>query len=80
MESWLIALIAATGAVARAKARPVLLLSGHSDPRTGDLFALRLQRLEKLSGQERKRVEEQREPSLFHVARPARSQRDAGLG
>jgi len=26
--------------VVRAKARPVLLLSGHSDPRTGDLFAL----------------------------------------
>jgi hypothetical protein len=51
----------------RAKARPVLLLSGHSDPRTGDLFALRLQQLEKLSGQERKRVEEQREPSLFHL-------------
>lgn len=54
--------------VVRAKARPVLLLSGHSDPRTGDLFALRLQRLEKLSGQERKRVEEQREPSLFHLS------------
>jgi hypothetical protein len=33
----------------------------------GDLFALRLQRLEKLSGQERKRLEEQRESSLFHL-------------
>ena len=31
--------------VVRAKARPVLLLSGRSDPRTGDLFALRLLRL-----------------------------------
>lgn len=50
--------------VVRAKARPVRLLSG---PRTGDLFALRLQRLEKLSDRERKRVEEQREPSLFHL-------------
>ena len=53
--------------IVRAKARPVLLLSGHSDPRTGDLFALRLLRLEKLSAPERKRVEEQREPALFHL-------------
>lgn len=53
--------------VVRAKARPVLLLSGRSDPRTGDLFALRLLRLEKLSSQERQRVEEQREPSLFSL-------------
>ena len=53
--------------VVRAKARPVLLLSGRSDSRTGDLFALRLLRLEKLSDQERTRVEEQREPSLFHL-------------
>lgn len=53
--------------VVRAKAMPVLLLSGHSDPRTGDLFALRLLRLEKLSEQERQRVEEQREPALFHL-------------
>ena len=30
--------------VVRAKARPVLLLSARSDPRTGDLFALRLLR------------------------------------
>jgi hypothetical protein len=51
--------------VVRAKARPVLLLSGRSDPRTGDLFALRLLRLEKLSSQERQRVGEHREPSLF---------------
>lgn len=57
--------------VVRAKARPVLLLSGRSDPRTGDLFALRLLRLEKLASQERQRVEEQREPSLFHL-RPER--------
>jgi hypothetical protein len=54
--------------VVRAKARPVLLLSGRSDPRTGDLFALRLQRLAKLSEAERERVEEQREPSLFHLS------------
>jgi hypothetical protein len=54
--------------VVRAKARPVLLLSGRSDPRTGDLFALRLLRLDKLSEPERKRVEEQREPSLFHLS------------
>lgn len=54
--------------VVRAKARPVLLLSGRSDPRTGDLFALRLLRLEKLASQERQRVEEQREPSLFHLS------------
>jgi hypothetical protein len=51
--------------VVRAKARPVLLLSGRSDPRTGDLFALRLLRLEKLSSQERQRVGGHREPSLF---------------
>lgn len=57
--------------VVRAKARPVLLLSGRSDPRTGDLFALRLLRLEKLASQERQRVEERREPSLFHL-RPER--------
>lgn len=54
--------------VVRAKARPVLLLSGRSDPRTGDLFALRLLRLEKLPSQERQRVEEQREPSLFYLS------------
>jgi hypothetical protein len=53
--------------VVRAKARPVLLLSGRSDPRTGDLFALRLLRLEKLASQERQRVEEQRESLLFHL-------------
>jgi len=54
--------------VVRAKARPVLLLSGRSDPRTSDLFALRLLRLDKLSDPERQRVEEQREPSLFHLS------------
>lgn len=54
--------------VVRAKARPVLLLSGRSDPRTGDLFALRLLRLEKLSDQERQRVEEHREPTLFPLS------------
>jgi hypothetical protein len=52
----------------RAKARPVLLLSGRSDPRTGDLFALRLLRLEKLSMRERQQVQEQREPALFHLS------------
>jgi hypothetical protein len=54
--------------VVRAKARPVLLLSGRSDPRTGDLFALRLLRLDKLSDPERQRAKEQREPSLFHLS------------
>lgn len=53
--------------VVRAKASPVLLLSGRSDPHTGDLFALRLLRLEKLSNQERQRVEEHREPTLFSL-------------
>jgi hypothetical protein len=46
----------------------VLLLSGRSDPRTGDLFALRLLRLEKLSSEERQRVEEHREPTLFPLS------------
>lgn len=54
--------------VVRAKARPVLLLSGRSDPHTGDLFALRLLRLEKLSSQERQRVEEHHELTLFPLA------------
>ena len=57
--------------VVRAKVRAVLLLSDRSDSRTGDLFALRLLRLEELSEQERQRVEEQREPLLFHLP-PAR--------
>lgn len=64
--------------IVRAKARPVLLLSGRRDPRTGDLFALRLLRLKKLSGQERQRVEEQREQSLFYL--PAERFPDLGEG
>ena len=59
------------GFVVRAKARPVLLLSGLSDPRTGDLFALRLLRFSELSHDEQRQVREQREPLLFHL-RPER--------
>lgn len=59
------------GFVVRAKARPVLLLSDRSDPRTGDLFALRLLRLGKLTEEERRLVREQRDPHLFHL-RPKR--------
>jgi hypothetical protein len=54
-----------------AKARPIILLSDRSDPRTGDLFALRLTRLGELSESERRAVREQREPQLFHL-RPDR--------
>ncbi len=57
--------------VVEAKARPVLLLSDRADPRTGDLFGLRLLRLGSLSGEEADRVREQREPALFHL-RPER--------
>jgi hypothetical protein len=53
--------------VVEAKARPVLLLSDHVDPRTGDLFGLRLIRLEKLDEEEAQRIREQREPGLFHL-------------
>jgi hypothetical protein len=61
--------------VVRAKARPILLLSDRSDPRTGDLFGLRLLRLDKLSAGEQRDVREQREPQLFHL----RSDRFSGL-
>lgn len=57
--------------VVRAKARPILLLSERSDPRTGDLFGLRLLRLGELSLEERRNVRDQREPQLFHL-RPER--------
>jgi hypothetical protein len=53
--------------VVEAKARPVLLLSDHIDPRTGDLFGLRLVRLDKLDEDEAQHVREQREPGLFHL-------------
>ena len=53
------------GFVVRAKARPVVLLSGRSDPRTGDLFCLRLSRLGGLSPEQRSDVRERREPQLF---------------
>lgn len=53
--------------VVEAKARPVLLLSDHVDPRTGDLFGLRLIRLDKLDDDEAQQVREQREAGLFHL-------------
>lgn len=53
--------------VVEAKARPVLLLSDHVDPRTGDLFGLRLVRLDSLDEDEAQQVREQRETSLFHL-------------
>ena len=57
--------------VVRAKARPILLLSDRSDPRTGDLFGLRLLRLDELPADEQQDVRDQREPQLFHL-RPER--------
>lgn len=53
--------------VVAAKARPVLLLSDRVDPRTGDLFGLRLARLEALDEEEAQQVRDQRQPSLFHL-------------
>jgi hypothetical protein len=53
--------------VVEAKARPVLLLSDHVDPRTGDLFGLRLVRLGSLDEDEAQHVREQRDPGLFHL-------------
>lgn len=53
--------------VVEAKARPVLLLSDHVDPRTGDLFGLRLIDLDQLDDDEAQQVREQREPGLFHL-------------
>lgn len=53
--------------VVHAKARPVLLLSDRSDPRTGDLFGLRLLRFGELSPEEQQSVRDQREPQLFHL-------------
>ncbi len=53
--------------VVEAKARPILLLSDHVDPRTGDLFGLRLVRLASLDEDEAQHVREQREPGLFHL-------------
>ena len=61
--------------VVRAKARPVLLLSDRSDPRTGDLFGLRLLRLGELSADRRQDVRAGREPQLF----PLPPQRFPGL-
>jgi hypothetical protein len=57
--------------VVEAKARPVLLLSDRVDSRTGDLFGLRLVRLEALDEEEAQQVREQRQPGLFHL-RPER--------
>lgn len=53
--------------VVEAKARPVLLLSDHVDPRTGDLFGLRLIGLDSLDEDEAQQVREQREAGLFHL-------------
>ena len=53
--------------VVRAKTRPVLLLSDRQDQRTGDLFALRLLRMERLSAAEQAAVRDHREPTLFHL-------------
>ena len=53
--------------VVEAKAQPVLLLSDHVDPRTGDRFALRLIGLDRLDDDEAQQVREQREPGLFHL-------------
>lgn len=53
--------------VVEAKARPVLLLSDRVDPRTGDLFGLRLVRLSTLAEDEAQQVRDQREPGLFHL-------------
>lgn len=57
--------------VVEAKARPVLLLSDRVDPQTGDLFGLRLVRLESLDEEEAQQVRDQRQPGLFHL-RPER--------
>jgi hypothetical protein len=53
--------------VVEAKARPVLLLSDRIDPRTGDLFGLRLIRLAALDEDEARQVRDQRQPGLFHL-------------
>jgi hypothetical protein len=53
--------------VVEAKARPVLLLSDRVDPRTGELFGLRLVRLSALDEDEAERVRGQHEPGLFHL-------------
>lgn len=53
--------------VVEAKARPVLLLSDRVDPRTGDLFGLRLVRLSSLDEDEAQQVRDQRQPGLFHL-------------
>jgi hypothetical protein len=53
--------------VVEAKARPVLLISDDLDPRTGDLFGLRLIRLASLDEDEAQHVREQRDPGLFHL-------------
>jgi hypothetical protein len=53
--------------VVEAKARPVLLLSDRVDPRTGDLFGLRLVRLSALAEDEAQQVRDQRQPGLFHL-------------
>lgn len=53
--------------VVEAKARPILVLSDRVDPRTGDLFGLRLVRLSTLDEDEAQQVKDQRQPGLFHL-------------
>jgi len=53
--------------VVEAKAQPVLLLSDHVDPQTGDMFGLRLVRLDSLDEDEAQHVREQRDAGLFHL-------------
>jgi hypothetical protein len=53
--------------VVEAKARPILLLSDRVDPRTGDLFGLRLVRLSAMGEDEAQQVRDQRQPGLFHL-------------
>lgn len=57
--------------VVEAKASPVLLLSDRADSQTGDLFGLRLVRLDALAEEEAQQVRDQRQPGLFHL-RPER--------
>lgn len=53
--------------VVEAKARPILLLSDRADERTGDLFGLRLVRLDSLTDEEAQQVRDQRQAGLFHL-------------
>lgn len=50
-----------------AKARPVLIVSDRADERLGELIALRLLRLGKLSAREREVVRSNEDPGLYHL-------------